>query len=224
MKTSAPLLLVLVTGLAVPGFAGPKEDAEAKTAFTRAKRYFEAEEYEAALPHFQRAYELSGRRPSTIFGLAQCLRLLKRYDEAIQRFEEYVKTDPEDRAEVEETILLLRDLQADKQRQTAAPEPAPATKAAPPPEKRPDPAPAPELAPPDAPRLSAPEPAPSPPLTAHTTPPSDEDDSLFESPWFWIVTGAVAVGAGVAIGVGVASSSEPGLFGGSTGVVLRPGE
>jgi hypothetical protein len=230
MRTLAPLFaLVMLTGLAQASFAGPKEDEEAKTAFTKAKRYFEAEEYEAALPLFRRAYELSGKRPSTTFGLAQCLRVLKRYEEAITRFEEYLKSDPDDRAEVEETIALLRDLEADRKRQAggttgATPPPVkPEPKLAPKPEVKPTTKP--ESTPSIPPTLAPPPTNTEPPLTVSNTPEDEGDgDSVFASPWFWVVTGVVVVGAGVAIGAAAGSSGDRVLYGGSTNVVLFPGQ
>lgn len=229
MKSLAPaLVLVLLAGLAETSLAAPSSEEEGRNAFVRAKRYFEAEEYEAALPHFQKAYELSGHRDSTIFGLAQCLRLLKRYEEAIKRFEEYLQTDPEDRAEVQETIALLKDLEADRKRRGASPGPAPgAPKTTPKTDSPPkiDTTPKTDASTPPAkpPTLTVPPPSPDTPLTVTTAPDHQDDDSLFESPLFWIITGVVVAGAGVAVGVAAGSSSDPVLYGGSTNVVLFPG-
>ena len=39
-----------------------------------------------ALPHFEKAYVLSGHRSSTILGLAQCHRVLKSYDRALELY------------------------------------------------------------------------------------------------------------------------------------------
>ncbi len=83
-----------------------------KVEFEQALRFYDAQEYDAALPYFQKAYELSGRRASAIRALAQCERALKKYDEAIAHFREYlaVKPRPADAASVEETIKLIDEL------------------------------------------------------------------------------------------------------------------
>lgn len=86
-----------------------------KEDFDAATRLFNAEEYEAALPYFERAYTLSGRRPATVLALAQCLRALKRYEDAIARFEEYRPSATDNAKEIDETLALLTDL---KKRQT----------------------------------------------------------------------------------------------------------
>jgi tetratricopeptide (TPR) repeat protein len=95
---------------ALPAFAGTESDGRPE--FERAARYYRAQEYEAALPWFQRAYELSKRRPSAIRALAQCERSLHRYDDAIAHFREYLATNPpeEDARAVRETIVLLEEL------------------------------------------------------------------------------------------------------------------
>ena len=87
-----------------------KNMATAKTAYIEGQRLFQAEEYELALPYFEKAYVASNKKPSTVLGFAQCLRMLKRYDEAIEKFEEYLVT-PEGKAESErvtETLKILR--------------------------------------------------------------------------------------------------------------------
>lgn len=200
--------LLLVAAFA-PSAAWAKDDAaEAKAEFETATRYFEAEEYEVALTHFQKAYQLSNKRPAAIFGLAQCLRILKRYEESIRYFEEYVATDPEDADRAKETIVMLREAKRNrdeanqKEAAKAAPKPAP-------------PEPTAAAAPPPPP--SAPKPTDQATLVA---PPPEDDGSIIESPWFWIVTGAVVIGGGVALGVALGSGGSP--YGGNSGVVLEP--
>lgn len=205
------LLSALVCVALLPSVAHAQTDAaEAKKEFEIATRYFEAEEYEVALSHFQRAYKLSNKRPAAIFGLAQCLRILKRYEESIRYFEEYIATGPDDADRAKETVVMLKE--AKRNRDEANQKAALAAKPPPPP-------PPVEAAP-------APEPPPPPPAseaTAQTTvtaPPPEDDDSIIESPWFWIVTGAVVIGGGVALGVALGSGGSP--YGGNSGVVLEP--
>lgn len=149
-----------------------------REAFEKGLGYFNAEEYELALPLFEEAYEASAHRPPAIFMLAQCERMLKRYDRAIAHYREYLATKPppEDAAKVEKTIDLLLELEK-KAAVTIAPKPPP-----PPPPIATTPIAAPPIAPIE-----------------------DEDDSLWESPIFWIGAGAVAL---IAVGAGVALSGQ----------------
>lgn len=104
------LCLTLLCSLAFAS-EGRADDAQAaKDAFVTASRFFHAEEYEAALPLFRKAYTLSGKRPATIFGLAQCERSLKLYDDARKHFVEYLATNPANSDDVKQTISLLDDI------------------------------------------------------------------------------------------------------------------
>lgn len=195
--------------------ADPKTTAEAqagRTEFERGLRYFRAQEYRAALPHLRRAYELSGKRPSTILALAQCERALEQLPEAITHFHEYLATKPgeEDARKVQETVQLLEEIVADRERAKAAetaakPEPAPPPIA---------PAPAPAAAPvqpPPPPPSPAFQPAASPPAVL---PPSAEatvepkSRSVLTSPILWIAVGAAVVGGAIAIGFAAGGSPE----------------
>lgn len=118
-------IIALAQAIVFSGAARADDMEAAKQAYGTASRFFQAEEYEAALPLFQEAYKLSGQRPATIFGLAQCERSLKLYDAAMAHFKEYLATNPADAANVKETIALLGDLiavhnQADAKRKAEA--------------------------------------------------------------------------------------------------------
>jgi tetratricopeptide (TPR) repeat protein len=189
----AALIVLSAMLTAASSDAGKKE-------FERAMTYFDAGEYEAALPLFQKAYENSGHRPSTIRALAQCERALKMYDPAITHFREYLATDPQEAVAIVETVRLLEELRS-IERTNKAKEP--------PPEKLPEvrEAPAPE-----------PEPAADPKLTVETTAPVTEEE---DSSWiWWVAVGAAGVIAG-GIGLGLALSGEEDPYGGTRGVVLR---
>lgn len=165
--------------------------------FDKGMRYFRAQEYDAALPYLQQAYELSGKRPSTIRALAQCERALNRYEDAIRHFEEYLATNPEDAASVRETITLVKELQQERERRARE------TPAIEPPKVPPPPPPAPPIAPP-------PPPAP------------ESDDDVHSSPYLWvgIAAGVAAViGGGIALGVALSGERDP--YGGSSDVVLE---
>jgi tetratricopeptide (TPR) repeat protein len=240
------LLLALLTPMVARA-----DGEDAKREYETAARFFDAEEFEAALPYFERAYELSGHRPAAILGVAQCLRALKRYGDAIARYEEYLATHPRDAAEVEETLRLLRALRAHADRQTAeraaraaederrareaeaaaAQERAEAARVAEQDRARVR-AEATRAAEEAARRIAtehavekappAPQPAAAlPPLTAAAPPPPEDDGSIIESPLFWIVTGALAAGGGTAIAL-LATHSEADPYAGSSGVLLLP--
>lgn len=196
----ARTLLILV-GMAacMPHALAQDEAEEAKSSFQKANRFFEAGEYEAALPLYEQAYALSNRRPSTIRALAQCERALKLYERAIAHFREYLETQPEDAERIIETLELLEELR----------EASEATPVPPPP-------PPPEVAPPPP----LPTTAPPPPLSTTPPPPEQTEDEggLLTSPWFWGIVGAVAIGGGIGLGVALSGTEDP--YGGSTGVVL----
>src|SRR5688500_17248707 len=89
-----------------------KEEAIARASFEKGTKYFKAEEFEAALPLFLEAYELSNHRPATTLALAQCERMLKRYDDALLHYREYLASTPKpsDSKQVLETVELVEDL------------------------------------------------------------------------------------------------------------------
>lgn len=255
--TATPTLSRLLIGLglglvllgAAPALAA--QDPPGKADYETAARFFDAEEFEAALPYFQRAYELSGKRPAAVLGLAQCLRALKRYGEAIARYEEYLTTKPMDAAEIEETLRLLRALLAHSEKQAAeraaaqaeserkareaeardaearaaAARRAEAERA----QVREDATRAAEEA---ARRVAAEEaarrrtePPPAPALVAPALPPpevtEDDEGSFLSSPVFWVITGVLAAGGGTAA-VLFATKSEADPYAGSAGVLLEP--
>ena len=198
--------------------------ANGREEFEKGSRYFKAEEYEAALPYFRKAYEMSGHRPAAVFALAQCERSLKMYGPAIQHFREYLESKPANAADVEETIALLQELlvqqraknqsarekarKAEAQRRAEAKRRAQADAEA----KRraharaQEEADAREKAEAEVRRLklearAAPAPAPRPSLAAETPlAAASEDHTIFESSWFWVITGAIAVGGAVTAG------------------------
>lgn len=126
----------LLSLLLSPALALAKPDAKSgggKVEFEKAMRFYQAQEYDAALPWFEKAYEFSGRRPSTIRALAQCERSLKRYDDAIKHFKEYLATQPtpSDADSVSETVRLLEEIVAERERASKPPPPSPGPKADP---------------------------------------------------------------------------------------------
>jgi tetratricopeptide (TPR) repeat protein len=225
----------------------PDEITDPKVAFEIAKELSDNEDHQAARPYFVKAYVLSDHKPVSILGLAQCERMLNNYDEAIILYKEYLATKPSPASaeKIQETIALLERLKPEEKKVDltpaigAAPEIAPAKKPSPPPareytppisnEPSPTPsisnepvretrpAPKQETAPPES-------IAPAPEVT--TAPPIEQEDrsdeaggSVFSSPVFWAIAGAVVVGGAVAGGLALTSGGE--LYPGSTGVVAR---
>jgi tetratricopeptide (TPR) repeat protein len=239
---TASIALTLVVGAATPlevsaspapGAAGAKARASARAAaaergrveYETAARLFDAEEFEAALPYFERAHSLSGGRPATVLGLAQCLRALKRYDAALTHFEAYLATAPANAAEVEETVALVRTLKAHADAKAAEAEriaeaarvaeverAAEAARVAEARHVVASPAIAASASSPLAVPLA---PAPPPP------PPPAVSDSVFSSPWFWAVAGVLAASGGATAAI-VASRGVSDPYAGTSGVLLVP--
>ncbi|MEE2903832.1 MAG: tetratricopeptide repeat protein [Myxococcota bacterium] len=211
---SQKLLLIVLASLVVGTSSRLSEASEdknlatAKAAYIEGQRLFQAEEYELALPYFEKAYITSNKKPSTVLGFAQCLRMLKRYDEAIEKFEEYLVT-PEGKAESErvtETLKILRtqskqsaELKEKQQKEEQAKEEERQKRE----EKR-----ARELA------LSL----VPPPTTVKVI----EKESAM-SPWIWVGLGVLIAGLGAsAAAVGIANQGDDTVYEGSFGKVLRP--
>ena len=211
---SHKLLLIVLASLLVgisPCLSEASEDknlATAKAAYVEGQRLFQAEEYELALPYFEKAYVTSEKKASTILGFAQCLRMVKRYDEAIEKFEEYLTT-AEGKAEserVEETLKILRtqskqsaELKAKQQKEQQAKEAEQRKRE----EER-----AKELA------LSL----VPPPTTVKVI----EKESAM-SPWIWVGLGVLIAGLGAgAAAIGIANQGDDTVYEGSFGKVLTP--
>ena len=174
---------VLYAALAAP----PKLENAGRVEFEEAVLYFEAEEYEEALVLFKKAYDLSGGRPGTVKGMAQCERALKNYDQAILYFEEYLRSKPEDAARIRKTITLLR--QQAKQQAEEGPQTPPIPRAPPSPKRIARPSTPPPTSPqPDIPRLAV---TPKEP-TLVTVSPAEEKTTLLSNPLFWVAVVAVA--------------------------------
>lgn len=215
VKVAAIAVMLALLGM-MPA-AASAQDSLGKVEFERATRYFEAGEYDAALPYYQKAYELSKHRPSTIRALAQCERALRHYDDAITHLQEYLAMNPEDAPKIRETLALLEDLRAESkshalkldkpetpptERPAAQASPAPS---APPPQ--PVPGPATSLAPNGGESLVT------------SQPPAEESPSLLSSPLFWgIAAGVAVVAGGIALGFALSGKDSP--YAGNSHVTL----
>lgn len=207
------ILVALLLGVRVAA-ASPAEDTRGKNEYDRALKYYAAEEHEAALPLFQRAYELSNHRPSTVLGLAQCERALKMYDRALEHYREFLRINPKssDVASVKETIAMIEEVRDDARR-----------KESPQPEKRPsadrDAAPRQDelrLAAPSRTATRAAMLAPPPALSA-----KEDSTGVFSSPYFWVAAVGVVVLGGAAVFVAT-KPSHPEPYSGTTGLFFKP--
>jgi tetratricopeptide (TPR) repeat protein len=189
-------------------FAKKTKADEAKTAYVSAQKLFKAEEYKMALPLFEKAYRLSGKKPASIMGLAQCERMLKMYSEAITHYQEYLKTQPKSgrQKRIKETLKILRAQQA--QAKTEQAEAESKRKRAEEEEKK--------IRQKEAELLAAKLAA----KMVQTQAPKAEEGSAWESPWLWLGLGVLVAGA--ATGAGFALAPEAELHDGTTHTLLRP--
>ena len=189
-----------------------KDKAKAKTAYLEANKLYKAEEYALALPLYQKAYELSGHRPSTILALAQCERMNKLYESAITRFNEYLATKPDKKqvTRVNETIKILEKLLA----QAKAEEEEREKKAKADEERRRKETE--QLAKELAKQMAVPAPPPPGPGIKSES----SDSSILSSPWLWIGIGVLAAGAGTTAYLMTTGSQEE--YGGTTGRIISP--
>ena len=159
-----------------------KQLGEAKTAYKEAQKFFRADEFELALPLFQRAYTLSGGKASATMGLAQCERQLQMYDSAIVHFQELLqnKLKASIKTRVQQTLdILLKQQELAKQKAKEAEEKRLAEEKA------------------EQQRRQREADALAAKLKEEIV--VQEKSTVvkvLESPWFWVAVGAVAAGAG----------------------------
>lgn len=185
------------------------KDAEAKGLFEAGVAAFAEGRYEDALGYFKRSYQLS-QRSKLLYNIGQVSDRLRRDQQAVEAFEEYLKQEPDapNKAEVESRVRVLREaIERNKaKRQEAV---APAAVAA---------APATE---PASASLAAIEPTGV--MTRNESERHDEKSGgLFSQWWFWTAAGVVV--AGIVVGVAIAASGggqeRQGPLPGNTGVVV----
>jgi tetratricopeptide (TPR) repeat protein len=242
--------LVLVLAASTPARAEDGTE-RARAEFELASKYFDAEDYRAALPHFKNAYDLTNHRPTAVFALAQCERALKRYDDAIAHFEEYLGTKPPaaEAAQVKETIKRLRELR-DTQQSKAEPKRALGTET---PDLDAKPAENPAYKSLDKPVVEKaietpaikveekkavearpkpaepvdlrvkPEPKPTPPLPAPTVvaPPPEPEHGSVLSSPILWIAAGAAI-VGGAVAIGFLARSKESSYAGNSGVVIEP--
>jgi tetratricopeptide (TPR) repeat protein len=193
MRARASLLLVVVGVLltAVPARAAPLDKRE-----IQARADFAAGRYQQAVEKFAELYAQTAD-PVFLRNIARCYQKMKRPQEAIDRFNDYLQkaTDlsTRERAEIEGYIKEMEALRAAQEPPVAAPAP-PAPAAVP--ERTPDPKREAEST-----KTAQPSLAEAPPAATVTTGASGSETNLRA----WRVAGIVTAGAGVALaGAGLA--------------------
>lgn len=96
-------------------------DSAARALFEDGRRAFESGDFETALSRFQQAYDISHRTP-LLWNLATTLDRLRRDEEALAMFEQYLAAEPEaaNRTEVLGRIRVLRSAVEARRAETAA--------------------------------------------------------------------------------------------------------
>lgn len=96
-------------------------DSAARALFLDGRRAFESGDFETALARFQQAYDISHRVP-LLWNIATTLDRLRRDEEALRMFEQYIAAAPEagNRSEVEGRIRVLREAVEARHAETAA--------------------------------------------------------------------------------------------------------
>jgi len=118
-------LVMAVSLLAATARAQPADREEARRQFEKGRVAYELAQYEQAIDHFTRAYELSSE-PVLIFNIAQANRLMGRCHKAVDLYQQYLRLAPA----TEEAEVARAHLQTLRQtcRDPAKPDPpSPAT-------------------------------------------------------------------------------------------------
>jgi hypothetical protein len=206
LRRIAPLMLLVVVSLcASPAFAGKR--ARAKRQFNTAEKYYKVGQFQKAIEHYTRAYELVPLAP-LLFNLGQCHKQLGNCERAVFYYETFLRESP-DAANAPLASELL-----DECRQTLAATAAPveeATDEPPPEEATGEPSEEESTESPPEPSVSAAsleDPVVAQPtepgaafLNPMTVPPAavttENESSVFSRWWFWTIVGTVAAAGGV---------------------------
>ena len=99
-----------------PNATKPTAEEEASRFFAQAEIDYKLLKYNNALENYQRAYE-KVQSPELLFNIAQCYRLLERYQEAATTYETFLREDPNSAVKAEVEKLLADTKKKLKQQQ-----------------------------------------------------------------------------------------------------------
>jgi len=204
LRRIAPLVMLLVASLcASPGFAAGKR-ARAKRQFAKAEKYYKVGQFEKAVEHYTRAYELAPLAP-LLFNLGQCYKQLGNCERAVFYYETFLRESPD-----ASNAPLASELLSECRQNLAGPAPATAPPGEP---GGPDSEAEPEAEVPEPPTSTEAEEPPeeavvaqpiaTPPtfLNPTTAPPpavgTESESSILSRWWFWTIVGTVVATGGV---------------------------
>jgi tetratricopeptide (TPR) repeat protein len=100
--------------------AEAKELSPQEAEYEKGLTFFKGGDYERAVLAFMNVYRIAPN-PNLVYNIARCFEELKRFNEAADYYEEYLKLKPqaEDRAQISLTIKTLRTLGKDQQAKSA---------------------------------------------------------------------------------------------------------
>ncbi len=105
--------LLMIFALLLPGRPAPcqtKADEEfAKRHFKLGEEYHNRADYEKALEHFTKSFELS-KKPALLFNMARCRELLGEHEKAIELYNRYLKHAPPQADLIKERVANLAKL------------------------------------------------------------------------------------------------------------------
>lgn len=228
--------MVVALSFALGGVARADKAKDARKAYDEATAAFGLGRYAEAAEKYEQAFSLRPD-PALLYNAAQAYRLAGNKPRALELYKNCLRLYPDFKnAEDARSHVATLKKQLEDDQHAAAPPPAPHAPAAAPAPVNPLPAspapapPAPVPAPAPAtsglpamppPVLTVPPPvtsapASTPPLAAESSVPSvsanaspEDQRSLFQKPWFWVVVGAAVLGGTVAILLATGGTKYP---------------
>lgn len=103
------IVAVVLLGALPSSATAQNADGEARELFRAGEAAYARGRYDAALERFREAHALSGRA-LLLFNIGQCLDRLRRDDEALETFEQYLTSEPEGphHVDVQRRVVALR--------------------------------------------------------------------------------------------------------------------
>ena len=109
MRLALPSALALSITAAIPAFASPESDAEARDLYVQSDDAYKAGHFDAAADLLQRAYALS-HAPVLLYNLARAYEGMGASDKALDAYQSYLTNEPNppDRGAIEARIETLK--------------------------------------------------------------------------------------------------------------------